>query len=152
MRFYTKEYYTLMMSLGVTEMYEPVIDKDYSDEEIEEALRTACAWEFIEDHEDGINRKVGERGRGFSEGQAQRLSIARALLRDAPVLLLDEATSALDNDTEKRVLENISSKYPEKTCIITTHRTALIDRCDRIYKVEDSVVSEVVKGISTGRL
>jgi ABC-type multidrug transport system fused ATPase/permease subunit len=129
-----------------------MVKEDASDEEITEALKTACAWEFIGDHEDGINRKVGERGRGFSEGQAQRLSIARALLRDAPVLLLDEATSALDNDTEKRVLENISAKYPEKTCIITTHRTALIDRCDRIYKVEDSVVSEVVKGISTGRL
>ena len=92
---------------------------------------------------DTINAKVGERGRGFSEGQAQRIAIARAVLRDAPVLLLDEATSALDVTTERRVLRNIVQQKPNKTCIVTTHRPSVLNLCQRVYRVVDTRVTEL---------
>lgn len=114
-----------------------------TDAELEEALRTACAWEFVERMPDGLNSKVGERGRGLSEGQVQRLAIARALLRDAPVLLLDEATSALDVTTERKVLGNIIKRQPNKTCIVTTHRPTVLSMCQRVYRVIDTHVTEL---------
>lgn len=120
-----------------------VVKRDATDEEIVEALKIACAWEFIEKLEDGIHSKLGERGRGFSEGQAQRIAIARAVLRDAPVMLLDEATSALDADTEKRVLKNIIRQNPNKTCIVSTHRPSVLSMCQRIYRVIDRHITEV---------
>ena len=120
-----------------------LVKDDATDEEIIEALKIACAWEFISRHPDGINRKVGERGRGFSEGQAQRLAIARAVLRDAPVLLLDEATSALDVATERQVLRNIIQQRPNKTCIVTTHRPTVLGLCQRVYRVGDRRVTEL---------
>ncbi len=120
-----------------------VMKKDATDEEIIEALKIACAWEFIEKLEDGINSRLGERGRGFSEGQAQRIAIARAVLRDAPIMLLDEATSALDVDTEKRVLRNIIKQHPNKTCIVSTHRPSVLGMCQRIYRVVDRQIAEV---------
>ncbi len=122
-----------------------VVKRDATDEEIIEALKIACAWEFIEKLENGINSKLGERGRGFSEGQAQRIAIARAVLRDAPVMLLDEATSALDADTEKRVLKNIIRQNPNKTCIVSTHRPSVLSMCQRIYRVIDRHITEVDK-------
>lgn len=120
-----------------------LVKENATDEEIIEALKIACAWEFISRHPDTINRKVGERGRGFSEGQAQRLAIARAVLRDAPVLLLDEATSALDVATERQVLRNIVRQRPNKTIIVTTHRPTVINLCQRVYRVGDSRVTEL---------
>ena len=117
--------------------------EDATDAEVEEALRTACAWEFVERMPDGINSKVGERGRGLSEGQVQRLAIARALLRDAPVMLLDEATSALDVTTERKVLSNIVRRQPNKTCIVTTHRPTVLSMCQRVYRVIDTRVTEL---------
>ena len=120
-----------------------LVKEDATDEEIIDALKIACAWEFISKHPDTINRKVGERGRGFSEGQAQRLAIARAVLRDAPVLLLDEATSALDVATERQVLRNIVQRRPNKTCIVTTHRPTVINLCQRVYRVSDKRVTEL---------
>ena len=114
-----------------------------TDEEIIEALKIACAWEFVEKLPDTINSSVGERGKGFSEGQAQRLSIARAVLRDAPVLLLDEATSALDVSTERRVLRNIVQNRPNKTCIITTHRPTVLSLCKRVYRIMNSRITEL---------
>lgn len=120
-----------------------MVKEDATDEEIIEALRIACAWEFIEKLPDQINSVVREKGRGLSEGQAQRIAIARAVLRDAPILLLDEATSALDVQTERNVLRNIVRERPNKTCIVTTHRPSVLNLCKRIYRVVDSTVTEL---------
>ena len=120
-----------------------VVREDATDEEIVQALKIACAWDFVEKMPDTIHTKIGERGRGFSEGQAQRIAIARAVLRDAPVLLLDEATSALDVTTERKVLKNIIQQKPNKTCIVTTHRPSVLNLCQRVYRVVDTKVTEL---------
>ena len=108
-----------------------------TDEQLREALEAAEAWSFIERAPDGLYAKFGERGTNFSEGQIQRISIARALLRDAPVLIMDEATSALDTETEKRVLRNITEGWPCRTCIIATHRPAVLRACDKVYRLDE---------------
>ncbi|MCC8050482.1 MAG: ABC transporter ATP-binding protein/permease [Clostridiales bacterium] len=113
------------------------VKEDATDEEIIEALKLACAWDFVEKLPDGINSEIKERGGGFSEGQAQRLSIARALLRKSPILLLDEATSALDVATERRLLRNIMSDEYPRTCIVTTHRPTVLTICDRVYAIRN---------------
>lgn len=120
-----------------------LVKEDASDEEIVAALKTACAWDFVSKLPEGIHSRVGERGRGFSEGQAQRLAIARAVLRDAPILLLDEATSALDVATERQVLRNIVAQRPNRTCIVTTHRPTVLNLCQRVYRVLDRRVTEL---------
>ena len=120
-----------------------MVKEDATDEELIEALKIACAWDFIQKKPDGINMKIGERGRGFSEGQAQRIAIARAVLRDAPILLLDEATSALDVATERQVLRNIIKQRPNKTCIVTTHRPTVLTMCERVYRVMQKKVTEI---------
>ena len=112
-----------------------MVKEDATDEEIIEALKVSCAWDFVGKMPETINSNIGERGRGFSEGQAQRIAIARAVLRDAPILLLDEATSALDVTTERQVLRNIISQRPNKTCIVTTHRPSVLNMCQRVYRV-----------------
>ena len=119
--------------------------EEATDAEIEEALRVACAWDFVSKLPDGINTPLGERGRGLSEGQAQRIAIARAVLRDAPVLLLDEATSALDVTTERMVLKNIVTQHPNKTCIVTTHRPTVLNLCQRVYRVMSTRVTELTE-------
>lgn len=113
------------------------VKEDATDEEIIDALKSACAWEFVEKLPDGINSMVKERGGGFSEGQAQRLSIARSLLRKSPILLLDEATSALDVATERKVLKNIMKDEYPRTCIVTTHRPTVLSACTRVYAIRD---------------
>ena len=120
-----------------------MVKEDATDEEIIEALKIACAWDFIKNLPDTFNSKVGERGRGFSEGQAQRIAIARAILRDAPILLLDEATSALDVSTERKVLRNIITQKPNKVCIVTTHRPSVLNMCQRVYRVMETHVTEL---------
>lgn len=118
-----------------------MVKEDATDEEIIEALKEACAWDFVEKLPDTINTNIGERGRGLSEGQAQRIAIARAVLRNSPILLLDEATSALDVTTERTVLKNIVRQYPNKTCIVTTHRPSVLNLCQRVYRVVNTNVT-----------
>ncbi len=113
------------------------VKPDATDEEIWNALDMACAKDFVEKMADGINSELKERGGGISEGQAQRLSIARALLRKSPLLLLDEATSALDVATERRVLKNIMKDEYPRTLIVTTHRPTVLSACNRVYAIQD---------------
>ncbi len=113
------------------------VKPDATDEELIEALKLACAWEFVEKLPNGIYSVVKERGGGFSEGQAQRISIARALLRKSPFLLLDEATSALDVATERKVLKNIMADTYPRTCIVTTHRPTVLNICTRVYAIRE---------------
>ncbi len=113
------------------------VKPEATEEEIVKALKLACAWEFVQKLPDGIYSQVQERGGGFSEGQAQRLSIARALMKDTPILLLDEATSALDVATERRVLKNIMGDEHPRTCIVTTHRPTVLSECSRVYEIRD---------------
>ena len=117
--------------------------RDATDDEIVEALKLACAWEFVEKMPNGINSSIYEHGKGLSEGQAQRVSIARALLRGTPLILMDEATSALDVETERQVLRNILKKSPESTYIITTHRPSVLSMCDRVYRVVDRRITQL---------
>ena len=112
-----------------------LVKSDATDEEIIDALKIACAYDFVSKERKGIYCSVGDGGVGFSEGQLQRLSIARAVLRNAPIVLFDEATSALDIDTEKRVLENLAEWGKDKICIFTSHRTSVFEFCNRAYVV-----------------
>lgn len=120
-----------------------MVRPDAAESELEQALRDACAWDFVSQMPGGVNGLIGENGHGLSEGQAQRIAIARALLRDAPVLLLDEATSALDVATERQLLRNVMRVHPGKTCIVTTHRPSVLSLCSRIYQVADGRVTEL---------
>lgn len=107
---------------------------DADEGEIIHAAKVAQIWDFICTLDDGLDTKIGEKGLGLSEGQVQRLSIARALLYDAPVLLLDESTSALDSATEHALLEAVRS-MTDKTCIIVSHKQAAFDICDAVCYV-----------------
>ena len=112
-----------------------------SDEKLEEVLEIACAYDFVSKMPDGINSVVGERGVGLSEGQIQRISIARALLTNAPILLFDEATSSLDMKTERELLRRVMAYRKGRTCIVTTHRPSVLEMCHRAYKIENSRVA-----------
>ncbi|HAJ97268.1 MAG TPA: ABC transporter ATP-binding protein [Ruminococcus sp.] len=110
-------------------------------EKIQYALKVACADEFVNELENGIDTLLGERGTGLSEGQMQRIAVARAIFSESPVLLLDEATSALDEKTEKKMLENLKN-MTEKTVIAVTHRPAALDICDRILIITENGITE----------
>ena len=113
-----------------------------NDDQLWHALQLACAESFVSELELGLNTVLGERGTGLSEGQMQRLAIARAIFSDAPVLLLDEATSALDTETEKRLLANLR-EMTDKTVIIVTHRPAVLSICDKALEFsEDGLVEK----------
>ena len=120
-----------------------MVNENATDEELIEALKMACAWDFVSRKPGGLEAKVGENGRGFSAGQAQRLSIARAIVAGAPILLLDEATSALDVTTERQVLRNIVQRQPNRTVIVTTHRPSVLNLCQRVYRVMQTKVTEL---------
>ena len=119
-----------------------IVKKDATEEEIIDALKQACAYEFVEPLPEGIYSKISENGGGFSEGQIQRLSIARALLSQAPILLLDEATSALDIITEKQILQNLVEKHDKRIVIFVTHRYEVLSSCHKVYKIENKKISE----------
>ena len=106
---------------------------DATDEEMLEALRLSCA-DFVADLPDGLDSLCAEDGGGLSEGQAQRISIARALLRNRSIMLFDEATRALDPDTERQLLDNLLH-HSQKTIIFVTHRLAVVDYCDQVLKL-----------------
>lgn len=106
---------------------------DADDEVMYEALHQSCA-DFVRELPDGLDTVCGEAGSGLSEGQAQRIAIARALLRDRPVMLMDEATSALDPDTERQLLHNLLSEN-KRTILFITHRPAVIDYCDQTLRI-----------------
>ncbi len=106
---------------------------------IRNALRIACAEQFVSELDLGADTLLGERGTGLSEGQMQRIAIARAIFSKSPILLLDEATSALDASTEKQLLENLRS-MTDKTVIIVTHRPAALGICDRVLEFTESGV------------
>lgn len=110
--------------------------EDKTDEEIQRAIRLSCADEFMKDLPEGLDTVIGERGLGLSEGQVQRIAIARAILHNAPILLLDEATSALDEGTEERLLKNLR-ELNNKTCIIITHKPAALNVCNKEIRIED---------------
>ena len=117
-------------------------DKDNASEmSIEKALECACADSFIKALPQGLDTVIGENGVGLSEGQIQRISVARAILSDAPILLLDEATSALDEPTEAKMLENLKH-MTDKTCIIVTHRRRALDICNRHLVIENKKIIE----------
>ena len=119
-----------------------MIRPDASDDEIVRALKTACAYDFVSKMPNGIDTLLGEDNFGLSEGQAQRIAIARAVISDSPVILLDESTSAIDLQTEKQLLENIKSLSEKKTCIIITHKVSVMEICSRVYSVADMTVCE----------
>lgn len=106
---------------------------DATEKEMKEALKKSCA-EFVMQLPDGIDTICTEKGGGLSEGQAQRIAIARALLRNRPIMIFDESTSALDPETERQLLANILSKK-DKTIIFVTHRPAVVEYCDHTLKI-----------------
>ena len=120
-----------------------MVKPEATDEEITDALKTACAYSFVEKLPDGIYSQVQEKGVGLSEGQAQRIAIARAVLKDAPVMLFDEATSALDVETERNVLRNLITGDKKKTCIVTAHRPSVLQMCRKVYRVDGTSLTEL---------
>lgn len=105
-----------------------------TEEELQNALHTACA-DFVNELPDGIDSELGERGCGLSEGQAQRIAIARGLLREGSVLLLDEISASLDEETERELYKRLFAAYPAKTMIFITHRSAICELCDETLRI-----------------
>lgn len=117
------------------------VNPNISDADLEKALEVSCCKSFINQLEKGLDTKIGERGSGLSEGQIQRISIARAIASKAPILILDEITSSLDSKTEEEVINNIKN-LQNITCIIVTHRNSIAKLCDKEYVVEDKNIKE----------
>lgn len=117
------------------------VNDNATDREIEEAIRISCAKQFIDELPMGIETVIGEKGLGLSEGQVQRLAIARSILSNAPVLLLDEATSALDEETEKQFLTNLK-ELNNVTCIIVSHKKAALEICNKHIQINNGKIVE----------
>lgn len=111
-----------------------VAKPDASEEELHQVLHTACA-DFVNELPEGLDSELGERGSGLSEGQAQRIAIARGLLRPGSILLLDEISASLDEETERELYMRLFAAYPEKTMLFITHRNAVSALCDEIVRV-----------------
>ncbi len=118
--------------------------EDATEDEIIAALDSAAALDFVNELQNGIDTVIGEKGVGISEGQAQRLSIARALIRNAPFLILDEATSSLDEATELKVLDGIRNWNPAPTCLVITHRKSILKYCNREIQIADKKMREAI--------
>ena len=133
---------------GTVEENIRLLNRNASHEEIVNAAKTACAYDFIQELPDKFDTKIGEKGFGISEGQAQRIAMARAILGNAPILLLDETTSALDEATEAQLLENIAG-LKNRTCLIVTHRPAALSICNKHLLLDDGEIyyGEVQQGI-----
>lgn len=115
-----------------------------SEEELIAALKLSCAWEFIEKLPNRLDTVIGENGLGLSEGQAQRIALARAIIRKAPILILDESTSALDFDLELRVLDGIKRLDPPRSCFVITHRLSALQICSRVLKLKEGKIEEIM--------
>jgi ABC-type bacteriocin/lantibiotic exporter with double-glycine peptidase domain len=126
---------TIDMFSGTIAQNLRIVKPDATDEELLHVLKTVDLYDHVMSLSLQLETAVNENGNNFSQGQLQRLSIARALLRDSEIIIMDEATSALDVETEKTVLSNIMVSNPKKICIITTHRESMLKYCDRIYKI-----------------
>jgi len=124
-------------------------DPSISKDEIWELLHVVAVDEFVRTTEHGLNTVIGERGLGLSEGQAQRIAIARALAKKAPLLVLDEATSALDEETELAVLRHLREHVSNITCLLITHRTSVLKFCDRCVRIDDKRIIEETTRINT---
>lgn len=114
---------------------------DATEEEIEDALKNASGFDFVQELPNGIDTVIGEKGLGLSEGQAQRISIARALVRKTPFLILDEATSALDENTELKLLQQLQRIIPKPTCLLITHRNSVLKFCDHEMYILDKKIN-----------
>ncbi len=114
-----------------------------TEEEMLDALKMASGYDFVMELENGLDTIIGERGHGLSEGQAQRIAIARTLVRKAPFMILDEATSALDETTEQKVIDGLNNLIPKPTCLIITHRRSILQYCDREICIKDKKIIEV---------
>ena len=112
------------------------------DQRVTQCLKDACVWDYVSTLPDGLDTVLGEHGTGLSEGQRQRLAIARALYRDAPIILLDEATSALDETTEEKVIQNIKN-IPNKTCIVISHKPYAHKLCDKQITISDGIAQGI---------
>jgi ABC-type multidrug transport system fused ATPase/permease subunit len=110
-------------------------DPDATDEMLWTALEMACAKSFVEKLPNGLSTPIGEKATGISEGQAQRIAIARAMLRKAPIVIFDEATSALDEDTEAQILRNIARQKSDSAYVIITHRPKALEYCDKRIEI-----------------
>ena len=113
-----------------------------TEEEMNEALKLAAAYDFVQELPKGIDTVIGERGHGLSEGQAQRIAIARAFVKKAPFLILDEATSSLDEATEQEVIRGLQRLTPRPTCLVITHRKSILQYCDREIKIANKTIIE----------
>ena len=116
---------------------------DIDQGQVTAAAQVACADDFVRAMPDGYDTELGERGGKLSTGQRQRISIARAVLRDTPILILDEPTASLDAETERRVMENLSEWGRERVVFIITHRLSTIRNADQIAFLEDGVIKEL---------
>lgn len=114
---------------------------DCNEDEMRNALDIAGALEFIDKLPDGINTQIGEKACGLSEGQAQRIAIARAILRKSPIIILDEATSALNIELEEKVLQGIQNLKPARTCLMITHRKTALGMCNKVYKLKEGILT-----------
>jgi ATP-binding cassette subfamily B protein len=117
-------------------------DSPVEDTQVWNALHIACADDFVRELKAGLDTELGELGAGLSEGQMQRIAIARAIYSDNPILMLDEATSALDEATERKLIANLRS-MTDKTVLTVTHRQAVLSICDRQVKMNENGVTQM---------